>query len=101
MAKQTIIGSALPNIPWQDKPADCKYDVMWRYDNNPVIPRNLIPCSNAIFNSAVVPYKGEYAGVFRVDDRCRNMRLHAGRSKDGYNFEIDPEPIDFKCDIPD
>jgi len=22
--KQTIIGNALPNIPWEDKPKDCK-----------------------------------------------------------------------------
>ena len=52
MAK--IIGNALPNIPWQDKPQG--YDKpVWRYDHNPIIPRDLIPTSNSIFNSAVVP----------------------------------------------
>jgi len=99
--KQTIIGEALPNIPWQDKPADCKHDVVWRYDANPVIPRNLTPCSNAIFNSAVVPFEGGFAGVFRVDDRTRHMNLYAGRSKDGINFEIDNDPIEFQCDDPE
>ena len=37
MAK--IIGNALPNIPWQDKPAGCDMP-LWRYSENPVIGRN-------------------------------------------------------------
>ena len=45
---------ALPNIPWQDRPAG-NSDPVWRYDANPIIPRDLIPSSNSIFNSAVVP----------------------------------------------
>lgn len=98
--KQTILGEALPNIPWQNRPSDC-HNVMWRYDANPVIPRDLIPCANSIFNSAVVPFKDAFAGVFRVDDTTRNMRLHNGRSKDGYTFEIDPEPIKWECHDPE
>ena len=63
MAK--IIGNALPNIPWQDKPQG--YDKpVWRYDHNPIIPRDLIPTSNSIFNSAVVPFEGKFAGVADV-----------------------------------
>ena len=95
--KTTILGEALPNIPWEDRADSCS-DVVWRYSQNPVVPRDLLPCSNSIFNSAVVPYNGEFAGVFRVDDKCRNMRIHAGRSKDGFNFQIDPEPIRFVCE---
>ena len=95
--KRTISGDALPNIPWQERPAD-RNDVVWRYDANPVIPRDLISCANSIFNSAVVSYKGAFAGVFRVDDTTRNMRIHNGRSKDGFTFEIDPEPIQWVCD---
>ncbi len=89
MAK--IIGASLPNIPWQDKPQGCS-DVLWRYSNNPIVQRNAIPCSNSIFNSAVVPYKGEFAGVFRVDDKRREMRIHSAFSKDGFNWNIDHEP---------
>lgn len=100
MSKNTIIGEALPNIPWEDKPAGCK-DVMWRYSNNPVIPRDLLATSNSIFNSAVVPYKDGFAGVFRCDDKRREMRLHSGKSKDGINWEIEEEPINFICDDPD
>jgi len=94
---QTIIGEALPNIPWEDKPAECK-TVVWRSERNPVIPRDLVPTSNSIFNSAVVPFKGEFAGVFRCDNTARRMQLHTGRSKDGVNWELEPERIQFICD---
>jgi len=89
---QTILGPDLPNIPWQDRPAGCS-DVMWRYDANPIIPRDAIPCANSIFNSAAVPYQGAFAGVFRVDDRRRTMRLHVGRSENGIDWQIEPEPL--------
>jgi len=98
--KQTIIGSALPNVPWEDKPKGYRY-VVWRYTKNPIIPRDLIPSSNSIFNSAVVPFNGEFAGVFRCDDRRRYMQVHSGRSKDGINWEIENEPISFICDDPE
>ena len=62
--KIKIAGNPLPGMPWEDRPAG-RSDVMWRYSANPVIPRNLLPDSNSIFNSAVVPFKDGYAGVFR------------------------------------
>jgi beta-1,4-mannooligosaccharide/beta-1,4-mannosyl-N-acetylglucosamine phosphorylase len=97
MSKKTILGSSLPNIPWQDRPANCK-DVIWRYEQNPIIKRNHLPNSNSIFNSAVVPFEGGFAGVFRVDNTARDMRLHAGKSKDGINWDINPDPVKFDCD---
>ena len=51
--KKTIIGDALPNIPWQDKPKGSS-EVMWRYDKNPVIDRNAIKSGGRIFNSATI-----------------------------------------------
>ena len=51
--------NALPNIPWEDRPAGCS-DVVWRYSANPIIPRDLIPSANSIFNSAVVPFRGKF-----------------------------------------
>ena len=99
-SQQTIIGPSLANIPWQDKPANCP-EVLWRYSENPVIPRDLIPCSNSIFNSAVVPFENAFAGVFRCDDKRREMRIHSGKSPDGINWQIDPEPIQFHCDEPE
>ena len=41
MAKKTIIGDALPNVPWEEKPKDCN-DVVWRSEKNPVITRDIL-----------------------------------------------------------
>lgn len=90
-------GEPLANIPWEDKPAGYK-GVVWRYSKNPIIPRDLLPDSNSIFNSAVVPFEGGFAGVFRVDKTSREMNIHSGRSSDGINWEIEKEPIKFIYD---
>ena len=92
-----IISGSLPNIPWQEKPKDCD-DVIWRYSENPIIKRDAIKRSNSVFNSAVVPYKDGFAGVFRCDDKRREMVLHAGFSKDGIHWNIDEEPLKFECE---
>ncbi len=91
---RTIVAPALPNIPWEDRPGGCS-DVVWRYSGNPIVPRDAIPSSNSIFNSAVVPFEGGFAGVFRCDDRSRRCNLHAGFSDDGLSWRIEPEPIAF------
>ncbi|MDR1025292.1 MAG: glycoside hydrolase family 130 protein [Treponema sp.] len=88
----------LPNIPWEDPPRQGntgREEPLWRYSKNPVIPRNLTRRSNSIFNSAVVPFKGEFAGVFRCDDTARRMNIHAGQSRDGINWAIADDPIPF------
>jgi beta-1,4-mannooligosaccharide/beta-1,4-mannosyl-N-acetylglucosamine phosphorylase len=97
--KQTIIGPALPSIPWEEKPAGCQ-EVLWRSERNPIIPRDLIPSSNSIFNSAVVPYQDGFAGVFRCDDKRRVMQMHSGKSPDGINWSINNDRIDFLPDNP-
>lgn len=84
----------LPQIPWEERPLECQ-DVIWRYSANPIIPRNLIPSSNSIFNSAVVPFQDSFAGVFRCDDKQRQMNLHAGRSANGIQWQIDDQPIEW------
>lgn len=98
--KLTIVGAALPNMPWENRPESCN-DVLWRYSANPVIPRDLLPDSNSIFNSAVVPFKDGYAGVFRVDDKNRRMTLHVGFSKDGLKWEMNPGTIKFEGAAPE
>ncbi|WP_044480407.1 glycoside hydrolase family 130 protein [Paenibacillus antibioticophila] len=95
MAK--IIGNALPNIPWQEKPAGTNSPV-WRYSANPIIPRDAIPNSNSVFNSAVIPFGDGFAGVFRCDSKSVSMDIFAGFSKDGINWEINHEPIQFEGD---
>ena len=89
----------MQKIPWQERPQGCS-DVVWRYSENPVIDRYSIPCSNSIFNSAVVPFQDGFAGVFRCDNKSVQMNIFAGRSADGVHWEIEHEPIDFKPSDP-
>lgn len=95
-----VIAEKVTNLPWEEKPSDCS-SVIWRYSKNPVIPRNLLPNSNSIFNSAVIPYKGEFVGVFRADDNRRVMNIYFGKSKNGLKWELNPKPIDFIYDDPE
>ncbi len=87
-------GASGPPIPWEDRPAGSSA-VVWRSSRNPIIRRDLLPRSNSIFNSAVVRFGDAFAGVFRVDDTTRTMDIHAGWSRDGMTWEIDPAPISF------
>ena len=86
--------SSAAELPWEERRPG-SHEVLWRSSLNPIIGRNHLPRSNSIFNSAVVPFGDGYAGVFRVDDRTRTMDLHAGRSRDGIDWQIDPDPIRF------
>lgn len=99
-ASPTILGGTLPNLPWEERPARSS-DVVWRYSANPIIPRDAIPTSNSIFNSAVVPFNGTFAGVFRCDDKRRVMDIHRGFSHDGLHWNIDPETITFSLADPE
>jgi beta-1,4-mannooligosaccharide/beta-1,4-mannosyl-N-acetylglucosamine phosphorylase len=90
---QTIIGDALPNIPWQEKPASCD-EVVWRYSENPVIPRNPVPIAQGVYNSAVIPYEGEFIGVLRMEYKDSMPRLHLGRSKDALHWDISEGKIE-------
>ena len=87
-----IIGKALPNIPWEDKPQGCT-DVMWRFSGNPVIGWNPIPKAARVYNSAVAPFEGGFAGVFRADQKNGRATLFSGKSKDGIKIDLDLDPI--------
>lgn len=94
MSKIKVIGNPLPNLPWEDKPSGSP-DVVWRYSQNPIIPRNPFVGANSTFNSAAVPFKGKFAGVFRCDSTARDMQIHVGFSDDGINWKITPQRIKF------
>ena len=94
ITKYKVFGLDIPNIPWEEN-SDNNSNVLWRSKLNPIIPRDHIPTSNSIFNSAVTPFKGKFTGVFRCDDKRRNMRIHSGKSHDGINWQIEHEPINF------
>lgn len=95
-----VVAENVPGLPWEERPAGSDA-IIWRYSQNPVIPRNPFPKANSTFNSAVIPYKGEFAGVFRIDDTRRNMNIYFGQSKDGLNWKINDKPIDLICDDPE
>ena len=97
MSKNELKGNVLTNIPWEERPSG-SHEVLWRSAKNPIITRAAVPGANSIFNSAVVPYKAGFAGVFRCDNTARDMQIHAGRSQDGINWEIKPNRIQFKCE---
>ena len=90
MAK--IIGQSIPNMPWEDRKEKGRLP-LWRYSGNPIINRDGNKFSNSVFNSAVVPFKDGFAGVFRCDSLAVSMDIFAGFSKDGVNWEIEDEPI--------
>lgn len=91
---ETIIGKPLPNIPWEDKPSDSR-DLLWRYSENPVIGWNPIPKAARVYNSAIVPYKQEFAGVFRADQKNGRATLFSGTSTDGIHIDLNPDPIEW------
>lgn len=95
-----ILGPSLPNMPWQEKPEGYPLPV-WRDARNPIIHRSPFPECNSVFNSAVVPFKGKFAGVFRCDDTSRQMQLHAGFSDDAIHWDINPKRIEFTGAAPE
>ncbi len=48
-----------------------------------------------------MPFEGTFAGVFRADDTRRIMNVHSGRSQDGIQWNIEPDPIEWVCDDPE
>ncbi len=91
-SSKTIVGTAVPNLPWEDRPAGC-HDVVWRYSRNPIIGWNPVGRVARIFNSAAIAQDGAFVGVFRADHRNGRADLHFGRSADGIHWKIDEDLI--------
>lgn len=96
MSKVTFIAEqSLPNIPWQEKPEGHTGAPVWKYDENPVIGRNPVEGVARIFNSAIVPYQGEFIGVFRGEQVNGIPYIYLGYSKDAISWKFDSEKIKF------
>lgn len=93
MAK-IINGVEIKNMPFQECPEGFDGPI-WRYSENPVIKRH--PCTRVarVFNSALVPFEDGFIGVFRGDNIDDIPHLYVGRSKNGIDFDINPNPIHF------
>lgn len=94
MSEIKIIGDALPNIPWQNKPEGYSAP-LWRYSENPIINRNPLPNVSRIFNSAVMPYEDGFIGVFRGEQRNGIPHIYLGRSSDAIHWNFNEEKIPF------
>ncbi|MCQ2793703.1 MAG: glycoside hydrolase family 130 protein [Bacilli bacterium] len=80
------------NMPWQDRP-EGSFRPVWRYSNNPITKREYNENIDRIFNSALVPFDGEFIGVFRADTYQNRSFLYVGHSKDGYSIELEDKPL--------
>ncbi len=96
MSKVRIIGNDVPEMPWQERPAENRTNLpLWRYRENPIIGRNPVEGVARIFNSAVIPYEGAYIGVFRGEQTNGISFIYLGRSKDGIHWDFEKDKIRF------
>jgi len=78
-------------------------EILKRYENNPIlVPDDMpAPCC-AVYNSGVVKLpNGEYVMMSRFEELNKKQCCWVSRSKDGFNFTPDPEPVKFVCDPED
>lgn len=86
---------SIPNLPWQDRHGSGSELPLWRYEHNPITKRNPISNVARIFNSAVLPYKDGFVGVFRGETTATMPAIYLGRSRDGIHWDYDDKPIPF------
>lgn len=96
MEKVKIIGEAVPNMPWQERDIEqVSNSPVYRYKQNPIIGRNPVKGVTRIFNSAVIPYEGQFIGVFRGEQTNGIPMIYLGKSKDGIQWRFEQEKILF------
>lgn len=49
MSKYKMISPKVPNVPWQERPAELNGAPVWRYKENPIIGRNPVKGVARIF----------------------------------------------------
>ena len=97
MSNVKIIGPNVPNMPWQERPADNQTGLpLWRYNENPIIGRNPAPGVARIFNSAVMPYEDGFIGVFRGEQINGVPYIYLGKSEDAIHWNFEENKIPFK-----
>ena len=97
MSNVKIIGPNVPNMPWQERPADNQTGLpLWRYNENPIIGRNPAPGVARIFNSAVMPYEDGFIGVFRGEQTNGVPYIYLGKSDDAIHWNFEENKIPFK-----
>ena len=69
------------------------YNILERYENNPIIDCNRIPGTTQVYNAAAVKFQGQYLLLITALGRDVSPELFLARSSDGVNFDIDNEPL--------
>lgn len=69
--------------------------LMKRYEGNPILTVDDLPQGIAyyILNPGAVKFQGEYLLLVDVFHRENSIIFWIARSKDGYHFKFDPEPV--------
>lgn len=71
-----------------------KNRILEKYNGNPIITPNDMPKPVLyVFNPGAIKYGNEYILMMDVTTLDDIHRLWLARSQDGYQFEIDPEPV--------
>ncbi len=75
-------------------PKGFTYDVVKRWEHNPIITVEDIPFPcNTVFNAAATKLDGEYILLIRVEDLRGHSVLALAHGSDGYNFTVHDEPV--------
>jgi predicted GH43/DUF377 family glycosyl hydrolase len=70
--------------------------IIKRYKKNPILAPEDMPLDCfAVYNGGAVKIGDEYILLLRVEDMVRKRMVYCARSKDGYDFIPDPEPVKF------
>jgi predicted GH43/DUF377 family glycosyl hydrolase len=67
-----------------------------RHSENPIITPQDMPFEcYSVFNAGAIKVKDEYILILRTECYARNTDFYVARSRDGVNFEVEPEPINY------
>ncbi|MHC4617285.1 MAG: glycoside hydrolase family 130 protein [Planctomycetota bacterium] len=76
-----------------------RYDVIQRWEGNPLLTIEDIPFPcNTVFNAASAKHENQYILLLRVEDLTGRSVFALARSKDGYYFEVEPDPVMAPCE---
>jgi len=69
-------------------------DILTRYERNPIIASADVPFEcHAVYNAGAARYAGDYVLLLRCMGADGRSSFGLAVSRDGYNFEVRPEPV--------
>ncbi|MDO8586016.1 MAG: glycoside hydrolase family 130 protein [Armatimonadota bacterium] len=69
-------------------------DVIHRWEGNPIITLEDIPFRcNTVFNAGATKLGDEYVLLLRVEDLAGRSVFALAKSRNGYHFSVEPEPV--------